>query len=119
MSDRSFRLIVRQTINPGGLEEFRRCARLGAGNAEANEPGTLGYEFFVDEDGTESYLVEYYADSQSFLTHFANVQPILEASMKVSGLVEAIVLGDPDPEARAMLANLGAKYYSECIGFCR
>ena len=119
MSDSAFKLIVRQTITPGGIDEFRRCSQLGAGNAEANEPGTLGYEFFVNEDGTESYLVEYYADSQSFLTHFANVQPILEAAMKVSGMVEAVVLGDPTPEARTMLAALGVKYYPERIGFCR
>lgn len=119
MSDSSFYLIVRQTITPGGREEFTRCARLGAGNAEANEPGTLGYQFFVNDEGTESYLVERYADSQSFLTHFANVQPVLEAAMKVSALSEAVVLGDPDPEARDMLANLGVTYYPECIGFCR
>jgi quinol monooxygenase YgiN len=119
MSKDSFRLIVRQTINPGGLEEFKRLAGLGAGNAEAGEPGTLGYEFFIDQEGKECFLNEYYADSESFLTHFANVQPILQASMGVSGLVEAIVLGDPGPEARAALAGLGAKYYSDCIGFCR
>jgi quinol monooxygenase YgiN len=112
-------LIVHQTINPGGVEEFKKLARQGAGNAEAGEPGTLGYEFFLDEEGKESYLNEYYADSESFLTHFAAVQPILQASMKVSGFVEAIVLGNPNAEARAVLAGLGAKYYSDCIGFCR
>ena len=119
MSDPSFRLIVHQTINPGGLEEFTRLAQLGAANAEAGECGTLGYEFFLDEEGTESYLVEHYADSESFVTHFANVQPVLQASMEVSGVVEAIVLGNPDPEARAVLSGLGAKYYSDRIGFCR
>ncbi len=119
MSDGPFRLIVHQTIEPGGLEEFKKTAQLGASNAETKEPGTLGYEFFIDESGTDCYLSEYYADSQSFITHFANVQPILEASMKVSRLVEAIVLGDPTPEARAVLAALGVKYYSDCIGFCR
>ena len=119
MSGPSFRLIVRQTINPGGLEEFRKLAQLGAAGAEAGEPGTLGYEFFLNEEGTESYLNEYYADSESFVAHFSNVQPILQASMKVSGFVEAIVLGDPSPEARAVLSGLGAKYFSDCIGFCR
>ena len=86
MANQSFRLIVHQTINPGGLEEFSKLAQQGAANAEAGEPGTLGYEFFVNEEGSDCYLNEYYADSAAFLTHFARVQPILEASMKVSGL---------------------------------
>jgi quinol monooxygenase YgiN len=119
MANQSFRLIVHQTINPGGLEEFSKLAGQGAANAEAGEPGTLGYEFFIGEDGSDCYLNEYYADSAAFLAHFARVQPILEASMKVSALVEAIVLGDPSPEAREMLSHLGAKFYSNCIGFCR
>lgn len=119
MADQSFRLIVRQTINPGGLEEFQRVAQLGANNSETGEPGTLGYEFFINDEGTECYLNEYYADSEAFLTHFARVQPILEASMKVSTLVDAVVLGNPSPEAREVLAVLGSKLYTNCIGFCR
>ncbi len=114
-----FRLLVHQSINPGAYEEFQQLAHKGASGAEAGEPGTLGYEFFVDEEGTEFYLNEYYADSDSFIAHFANVQPVLQAMMKVLGPPEAIVLGDPSEEARALLDGLGAKYYSTCIGFCR
>jgi quinol monooxygenase YgiN len=119
MAGKSFRLIVHQTINPGGLEEFTRLARQGAAGAEANEPGTLGYEFFLSEDGTECYLNEYYRDDEAFLEHFQRVQPILQDSMKVSTLAEVVVLGDPGAEARELLAHLGAKYYTDCIGFCR
>ncbi len=119
MADQSIRLIVRQTINPGGLEEFQKLSQQGAANAEAAEPGTLAYEFFINDEGTESYLNEYYTDSEAFLTHFARVQPILEASMKVSNLVDVVVLGDPSPEAKEVLAHLGSKIYTNCIGFCR
>jgi len=119
MADTSFYLLVHQTIAPGGLEEFKECCRLGSTNAEATEPGTIGYQFFINEEGTESYLVEKYADSQSFLKHIAAVQPILERAMKVSTLTKAVVLGNPSPEAREALAMLGATYFPECIGFCR
>lgn len=119
MAADSFRLIVHQSIHPGGLEEFSRLARRGASGAEANEPGTLGYEFFINEEGSDCYLNEYYADSEAFLTHFQAVQPILAESMKVSTLLEVIVLGDPSQEVQDALAPLRAKYYSNCIGFCR
>lgn len=119
MSSTSFRLIVHQSVNPDGLAQFRELAQRGAAGAQANEPGTLGYEFFLSEDGSDCYLNEYYESDQAFLDHFERVQPILQESMKVSTLVEAVVLGDPGAEARAMLDHLGAKYYSDCIGFCR
>jgi quinol monooxygenase YgiN len=119
MAGSPIRLIVHQTISPEGLGEFRRLAELGAANAQSAEPGTLGYEFFMDDSGTECYLNEYYADSKSFLTHFGNVRPILEQAMKVSDLAEVVVLGRPSPEAKAALDKIGAKYFSDCIGFCR
>ena len=119
MADTSFYLIVHQTITPGGLEEFKACCQLGSAQAEASEAGTIGYQFFINDEGTESYLVEKYVDSESFLKHIAAVQPILQRAMKVSTLTKAVVLGDPNPEARVALSNLGVAYYSECIGFCR
>jgi quinol monooxygenase YgiN len=119
MADTSFYLVVHQTINPGGLDEFKACSQLGADNALATELGTVGYQFFINAEGTESYLVEKYADSEAFLKHIAAVQPILQRAMKVSQLTKAVVLGNPSPEARAELANLGATYFSDCIGFCR
>ena len=119
MAGESFRLIVHQTVDPEGLEEFRELAAQGAANAETNEPGTLGYEFFFSEEGDDCYLNEYYVDSAAFMEHFARVQPILEASMKVSNMVEVVVLGNPSSEAREMLGHIGAKFYTDCIGFCR
>jgi hypothetical protein len=119
MSDTSFRLIIRQTINPGGLEEFKTCCQLSVGVAEADAAGTLGYKFFLNDEGTEAYLMEHYANSEAFIAHLAAVGPILERSMKCSTLVEAIVLGDPTPEARAALSQLGAKVFANGIGFCR
>ena len=118
MSDQSFRMIVHQTIRPGGLDEFKTCAQLSV-DAQATETGTLGYQFFINDEGTESYLVEHYVDSDAFLAHLAGVQPVLERVAKVSTFMEAIVLGDPSPEAREALAPLGATYFYNCIGFSR
>ena len=119
MSDDSFRLIVHQGITPGKLEEFKQTTGRITAGCEAGEPGTLGYEWFFAEDGTECYLNEFYADSEAFLTHFQNIGPALQEALKISSLLDATVLGDPSPEARGMLAALGAKFYVPSVGFCR
>lgn len=119
MAAGSIRLIVRQGILPGKLDEFKKLAETLTCGVEDNEPTTLGYEWFIDEEGTSCYLNEYYGSSEAFLSHFKEMGPKIHDMLAISPLVEAIVLGDPSPEAREMLAHLGAKFYTPAVGFCR
>jgi quinol monooxygenase YgiN len=119
MSDASFRLIVRQGIDPGKLDEFKGLACQFTEGLEAAEPGTLGYEWFIAEDGGECYLNEFYADSEAFLAHFAGVGSKIAIMLEISPMIEAVVLGDPSPEAREALSKLGARFYSAHTGFAR
>ncbi len=119
MADESFRLIVHQGINPGKIEEFKELAGRMTAGCECTEPGTLGYEWFVAEDGADCYLNEFYANSEAFLTHIQTIGPKIQDMLKISPLLEAMVLGNPSPEAREALAALGARFYSPCVGFTR
>jgi quinol monooxygenase YgiN len=119
MAAGSIRLIVRQGIMPGKLDEFKKLAESLTCGVEESEPTTLGYEWFVDEAGTSCYLNEYYGSSEDFLLHFTNLGPKLEAMLAVSPLQEMIVLGDPIPQIKEMLGGLGAKFYAPTVGFCR
>jgi quinol monooxygenase YgiN len=119
MADESLRLIVRQGISPGKLEVFKELARQMTAGSEAAEPGTLGYEWFIGEDETDCYLNEFYSSSEAFLSHLQNVMPKIQALLEISPLLDAIVFGDPSPEAREALAALGARVYTPCVGFCR
>ena len=119
MAAGTIRLIVRQGIVPGKLDDFKKMAAELTCGVEESEPTTLGYEWFVDEAGTTCYLNEYYGSSEDFLLHFASLGPKLEAMLTVSPLQEMIVLGDPSPQIKEMLGGLGAKFYSPTVGFCR
>ena len=119
MTAGSIRLIVRQGIMPGKLDEFKKLAEALTCGVEEAEPTTLGYEWFIDEAGTSCYLNEYYGSSEDFLMHFHGLGPKLDAMLAISPLQEAIVLGDPTPEASEVLAHFGAKIYKPSTGFCR
>jgi len=117
MVDESFRLIVRQGIKLGVLEDFKKLAAEYTASAEANEPATRGYEWFIAEDGSACYLNESYGSSEAFLLYFENVGPKLGAMLAISPLEEMIVLGNPSQEVKEMLAGLGAKFYGPHVGF--
>jgi quinol monooxygenase YgiN len=119
MAAGSIRLIVRQGIVPGKLDEFKKMAEELTCGVEEGEPTTLGYEWFIDESGTSCYLNEYYGSSEDFLLHFSNLGPKLESMLAISPLQEMIVLGDPSARIKEMLGGLGAKFYSPAVGFCR
>lgn len=119
MADGPIRLVVRQGIQPGKLEEFKALACEFTSYIEAEDPGTLGYEWFISPDGTECFLNEFYGSSEAFLEHFAKIGPKIGQMLEISPLIEAIVLGEPTAEAKEALKGLGAKFYSPSVGFCR
>jgi quinol monooxygenase YgiN len=119
MSEQSFRLIVRQGIKPGKLEEFKKLAAEYSAATEADEPGTSAYEWFISEDGSTCYLNESYGSSEAFLLHFEDLGPKLGAMLEISPLEELIVLGEPSQRVKEMLAELGAKFCAFHTGFVR
>jgi quinol monooxygenase YgiN len=119
MAGGPFRMIVRQAIKPGKLEEFKKMSESLTSGVEADEPTTLGYEWFIDEAGSSCYLIESYGNAESFLLHFQGLGDKLGAMLEISPLEDMVVIGDPGPEVKEMLAGLGAKFYSPHVGFAR
>ena len=121
MADERIRLIAHQRISPRDLEEFKELACMLNADTKAEDLGVLEHEFFISPDGTECYINELYFDSQAFLDHFARLGPKLQRFDQISSIVESVVLGDPTPAARSVLAKeLKAKFFSpRYVGFCR
>jgi quinol monooxygenase YgiN len=119
MAGGPFRMIVRQGIKPGKLEEFKKMAERLTSGVEADEPTTLGYEWFISEDGASCYLIESYGSAEAFLLHFQNLGSKLHDMLEISPLEEMVVVGDPGPQVKEMLAELGAKFYTPHVGISR
>ena len=123
MAADSFRLIIHQGITEGQLEAFKtRAQELTTGVAE-NEPETLCYEWYVSDDGTEGYLIETYADSKAFLLHLSRLRerrPKTPQAPNVSTIMEVLVLGSPNAQAREALSGMGPiKFLPLLIGCTR
>ncbi len=86
--------------------------------ATREEPGTLGYEWFLSDDGKSCHINERYEDSEAVLTHLgsfgANFVDRFLACFEPTSLS---VYGNPSAEARAALDGFGAAYLGWLGGF--
>lgn len=88
---------------------------------EANEPGTMGYQFFLNSDETKCIVHETYADSEAVLVHNAGIasQTILPKIFKVSRISRFDVYGKPSADLQRVLAGFNPQIYSLFTGFFR
>lgn len=112
MSKDMVRLAVDLTINEGKLSEFEAVAQTMIAGSQ-KEPGALGYDFFLSDDGKGCRLVESYVDADALLVHFKGpvVQELVPRLLGTSSLSRFEVYGDPGPEAAQMLKGFGAEIF--------
>ncbi|HEU0304923.1 MAG TPA: putative quinol monooxygenase [Gaiellaceae bacterium] len=98
------------------LEEL--MAELVASTRE--EPGTLGYEWYLSDDGGVMHLYERFADSEAAIAHLQGF--LATGARQLMGCVDVkrfTVYGNPSDAAKEALAPLGAKHLGLWGGFVR
>jgi antibiotic biosynthesis monooxygenase len=71
----------------------------------AKEPGTLGYDLYLNGDQSECMIIERYRDSHAAIEHAANLGHLFDAVLATVSVVHGELLGDPSEELRAKLAG--------------
>jgi quinol monooxygenase YgiN len=94
--------IARLRIHPGKLEEFKALQMQCLAIARSKDSGTLQYDVFFNEDGSECVVHERYRDSDALLEHLANLGETATAIFKVCS-AEGEVLGTPSAKLKKAL----------------
>jgi quinol monooxygenase YgiN len=97
--------IARFRFHEGRREEYLRLAEQADSLVAANEPGTLQYDLFLNDDQTECMIVERYRDSEAAMAHAANVGHLFSDVFATVSLVHGELLGDLSDELRTKLAG--------------
>ena len=106
MSVREGQLSDARELMPEMVESTRR------------EPGTLGYEWFLDAGGTVCHIHERFADSDAAMVHLGNFgTKFAERFLRCFEPTDLYVYGEPSDEARAALDGFGATYLRTSGGF--
>jgi quinol monooxygenase YgiN len=107
------------TVQEGRLDEARALMSEMV-QATLEEPGTLGYEWFLSDDESVCHICERYADSGAALEHLGNFgAKFAERFLACLAPTGLYVYGEPSDEVRAALDGFGAVYLGKLGGFTR
>ena len=96
--------IARFRFHPGRVEEYKRLSAQAMDIVRANEPETLEYSVYFNEDETEAVVVERFANSEALLRHGENMGEISPAVL-ATATVAGELLGEPNDELRSKLTG--------------
>ena len=97
--------IARFKFLEGKREEYLRLSDQATEIVRATEPGTLGYDLYLNSDQSECMIVERYRDSEAAMAHAANLGHLFDAVLATVSVVHGELLGEPSDELRAKLAG--------------
>ena len=111
--------VVRASVKQGQLESFTALMEEMVA-ATNEEPGTLIYEWFIDEAGENVHIYERYADSEATMVHAgsfgSNFAERFMGSVDVTGFD---IYGEPSDDVRNAFAEMGVSFFGTYGGFAR
>ena len=76
--------IVRFRFHEGKLEEFKRLSAVCMEIVRSQDPGTLQYDTFFNEDESECIVLERFNDVDALLQHGANIGDEVPAELRAN-----------------------------------
>jgi quinol monooxygenase YgiN len=111
------------TIKDGKMEEYKKLVQDMSKVVEANEPDTIGYQFYLNSSETKCIVYETYTNSEAVFAHMNSVasQTILPKIFNVSYISRFEVYGNPSEELQKVLLTspFNPKIYNLFTGFIR
>lgn len=103
--------VARWTIKPGKEAEFRRLAQECFALVDATEPDTIGYEWFLSEDGTKCVTVDVYRNVAGLGFHMKNAGPTMQKILDLLSESDTRLYGAVPEAVRAKFKpELGVRY---------
>lgn len=107
---RPIKVTVKFKIKPGNLEAFKAIIPETIAEVMESDPGTLVYEWYLNEDLMECVVWEVYKDSDALLAHAGNVGPYLDQLLNLSS-ASIEIYGDPNQELLDATERLNIRIY--------
>jgi quinol monooxygenase YgiN len=107
------RLVNRYTVAPEDVDAVKHLLSELIDRVRTDDPGTLSYEWYLDEDASELFLVAWWKDSDALIAHealFAK-DPIVEQFHEKAPVNRTEIYGDVTDKLLEVLP--GAKKMSK------
>lgn len=109
------------TVAEGKAAEFKESAAALAAAVKAEEPGTVAYEWYFNEDTMKCHVSERYASAEAQSVHGRGetVRPLFAKVFSVCSLSRIESHGDIPEAAQARMIEQGRAFYLGLTGFSR
>jgi quinol monooxygenase YgiN len=108
-------------ISQEKLQEYKKLVQELCKVVEANEPHTLEYQFYFNDDETKCVVYETYANSEAAVVHNDGIasKTILPKIVEISQINRFEVYGNPSEKLQKVLSSFNAQKFSVFTGFSR
>jgi quinol monooxygenase YgiN len=111
MTMATFEVRARLRVRDGKLDGFKRQATEVMRQARDKDSGTLTYDWFLSQDGTECEVREAYVDAEAFIEHAFNVREARDALFaEFAEGHRMAVYGDVPPKVIELMNKVGVDY---------
>ena len=117
--EKQIQVRVELTIADDKIEELMSQMPSIIERVERNEPDIIGYQWYLSENDTKCYIIEWFKNPQAWLTHLSNVEPTLPALFAIAPITLFEAFGDIPKEVEDIVKPLGAVIYKRLSGFIR
>ena len=106
-------------ISKGNLEEYKKLIQELCKVVEDNEPHTLEYQFYFNDDETKCVVYETYANSEAAILHNNGIasKTILPKIVEISQINRFEVYGNPNEKLQKVLSSFNAQNFNAFTGF--
>ena len=112
--------ILELDVQEGREKDVQALMTEMVGATEANEAGTLSYEWSTSADGRRCHIYERYADSAAVLVHLGTFgQRFASRFLEILKPVRFVVYGTPSAGVQDALAGSNPVYVQPVGGFSR
>jgi quinol monooxygenase YgiN len=104
----TFEVRARLKVREGKLDAFKQGAAEMMRQAREKDTGTLAYDWFLSEDGTQCEVRELYVDSDALMDHAMHVREARDALFADSAYDHQLnFYGEPSPRLAEFIARVG------------
>jgi quinol monooxygenase YgiN len=112
--------VLAVAIKDGEFENLQTLMKEMVDATQANEPGTLAYEWTLTPDRKQCHIYERYVDSEATLTHLGTFgEKYAERFLASVEPTSLVVYGNPNDKVKETLSGFGAVFMLPFGGFAR
>ena len=104
----NFEVRARLKVREGKLDEFKRQAAEMMRQTRDKDTGTLAYDWYLSNDGTECEVREAYVDADALVDHAFHVREARDALFAESAYDHRMAFyGEPSPRLEELTNRIG------------